>query len=104
MEKEINKVELRGRIGSVRVDDGIGVAAFTLATNRVYRDSDHNPVIETTWHAVKVWKGTVDFAFLEKGRIAHLEGFLCNRRFTDLNGYETTSVEVRATKCEIEDE
>lgn len=104
MKKEINKVELRGRIGGVRKEENLGIASFALATSRVYRDENDTPVIETTWHTVRVRRESVDFALLEKGRIAHLEGFLRNNRYTDLNGNETTSVEVWATRCEVEEE
>lgn len=102
MEKDINKVELRGRIGVVRADEKLGMASFTLATNRVYKDTDNVPVIETTWHAVRARRETVDFALLEMGRTVHLTGFLRNHKYTDLNDNETTFVEIVATKCEVE--
>lgn len=102
MKEYINKVELRGCIGCVRADERMGVARFTLATNRVYKDADNVPVIETTWHTVCVRKETADFALLEKGRTVHLSGFLRNHKYTDLNNNEATSVEIAATKCEVE--
>lgn len=102
MKEYVNKVELRGRIGSVRADERMGIARFTLATNRVYKDADNTPVIETTWHTVCVRDAIVGFALLEKGRAVHLTGFLRNHMYTDLNNNETTSVEIVATKCEVE--
>lgn len=48
--KCINCVELRGAVGTVRINEtGEGrIARFSLATNYVYRASDGMPVIETT--------------------------------------------------------
>ena len=52
--KCINCVELRGAVGTVRINEtGEGrIARFSLATNYVYRASDGMPVIETTWQDV----------------------------------------------------
>ena len=48
--KCINRVELRGVVGTARINEtGEGrIARFSLATNYVYRASDGMPVIETT--------------------------------------------------------
>ena len=54
----INRVELQGIIGSVR-QYTIGTQKgfqLTVATNRVYRDKDGNPVIETQLHRLGIGK------------------------------------------------
>ena len=57
--KCINCVELRGAVGTVRINEtGEGrIARFSLATNYVYRASDGMPVIETTWHSCIAFEG-----------------------------------------------
>ena len=55
----INKVELRGRIGTVRVQ-AIGdrlVANFSLCTEKHYQDKKGNNLIECCWHHVVVYDG-----------------------------------------------
>ncbi len=55
----MNKVELRGIVGSSNTQNvnGRNVTHFSLATNRAYKDSSGEAVIETTWHNVTAWPG-----------------------------------------------
>lgn len=55
----INRAELKGRIGTVRIcsiNDRL-VMNFSLATERHYTDTSKNNVVEVTWHHVVVWEG-----------------------------------------------
>ena len=54
--KCINRVELRGVVGTARINEtGEGrIVRFSLATNYVYRASDGMPVIETTCYQYKI--------------------------------------------------
>ena len=57
--EQLNRVELRGVVGSVRLQK-IGntqVANFTVATSLAYKDRSGSPIIETTWHNVTAWEG-----------------------------------------------
>ena len=52
----INRVELRGIVGTSRVTE-VGdrnLINFSLATNYAYKDSDGCPVIETTCYQYKI--------------------------------------------------
>lgn len=49
-------VSLAGVVG--RVWNTAAETSLSLATNYVYKDSEGNAVIETTWHMVSVLKGT----------------------------------------------
>ena len=52
----INRVELRGIVGTSRVTE-VGdrnIINFSLATNYAYRDRDGYPVIETTCYQYKI--------------------------------------------------
>ncbi len=104
MKEDINNVELRGRIGGVRVDDRLGIASFTIATNRVYKNRDGQAVIETAWHSVRMFGKPEDFAGLEKGRTAHVEGLIRYPRYTAEDGTERVTAEIVARKCEVEEE
>lgn len=105
--EQINKIELKGNIGSIKVQS-VGdkqVARFSLATNYVYKGKDGNPVIETTWHNVVAWpgKGIPDFASLKKGGLVFVTGRLRSRAYTDNDGIERQVMEVMANKIEITD-
>ncbi len=104
MKEDINRVELRGRIGSVRVNESEGTALLALATNRVYKNSCGDAIVETMWHSVRVNCEMTDLSALKKGGIAHVRGFLHLRRFTASDGQLREFMEVWATECEVEAE
>lgn len=97
--EQMNKIELKGYVGNVRVQN-VGNAKnvrFSVATNYAYKDKSGYPVIETTWHNVSAWdKGTE----LQKGDRVHVVGRLRSQRFTDSEGREQTLVEVVAREVE----
>ena len=53
----LNRIELRGFVGSVYVKDFGNTKAtnFSLATNYAYKDKSGGPVIETTWFRIIAW-------------------------------------------------
>ena len=55
--EQLNKVELRGILGVLRVIS-VGdtrYATMNVATNNCYEDAEGCPVIETTRHIVTAW-------------------------------------------------
>ena len=99
----INRVELRGIVGTSRVTE-VGdrnIINFSLATNYAYRDREGYPVIETTWHTCSAWaRREDDLTMYRKGTPLHIEGRIRNIRYTDANGCERTTLEVVASKVE----
>ena len=97
----INKVELRGRIGTVRVqsiEDKL-VANFSLCTEKHYKDRSGNNVIECTWHHVVVWEGEgINLGGLSRGVLVHLTGEIRNSQYTDTRGDSKILTEIVA-KC-----
>ena len=57
----INRVELQGRVGTVRISpvhDTI-VANFSVMTEHMYEASDGNKVVEATWMCVAAFEGVM---------------------------------------------
>ena len=102
--EQLNRVELRGIVGSVRIQmiSGANVARFTVATNFAYRDKDGNPTIETTWHNVTAWESKENRGLdkLEKGSKVYLVGRLRNQRFIGADGAERTFQEILAIRVD----
>lgn len=103
--EQLNKVQLRGYIGSIRVQT-VGcskVARFTVATNYAYRGQDGCAVIETTWHNVTAWEGNSihDLDSLKKGDAIDVIGRLKNQRYTSADGTERSSVEILASSLKV---
>ena len=101
----INKVELKGRVGTARnnVVNGSHVANFSLITDIMYKTKDGTPVSEATWFNVAAWEGK-DVQMLEKiekGAIVHVWGRLRSSRFEGQDGTEKQVYELLATKLRV---
>ena len=93
--ESINKVELQGRVGSVR--SGSGVTRFTLATNEVYNDRDGSQIIETTWHTCQVPEKAVSEP-IEKGDWVAVFGRIRNCKYTGVDGSTRVSTDILVSK------
>ena len=98
--EQLNKVELIGTVGTIRMTE-VGEASsarLSLATNYAYRSKDGAAVIETTWHNVTAWEGKsfTNLAKFEKGCKVEVEGRLRGQRYTDSEGIERYAFEVVA--------
>lgn len=103
--EQLNKVNLRGIIGSVKTFN-IGdrkCAKITVATNYAYRSQDGYAVIETSWHNVTAWEGNSihDVDQLKKGDAVEIIGRLKNQRYTSADGTEHSSVEILASSLKV---
>lgn len=103
--EQLNRVELRGTVGSVRYQTfaDASVANLTLCTNLAYKDRDGAPVIEPTWHNVVAWQGKEiqDLDKIQKGSRIHVIGRLRNRSYTGSDGFDRTIVEVVAKRLKL---
>ena len=98
--QQLNKVQLRGHIGSIKVLT-VGcskVAKFSVATNYAYKDAQGYRVIETTWSNVVAWEGQniTCLDSLKKGDAVDVIGRLKNQRYTGTDGIEHYATEIIA--------
>lgn len=101
----INRIELQGRIGTVRTNlfgDNM-VANFSLVTEYLYKTRDGGAANETTWHQVTAWEGKdmPDLNTLSKGMQVNVTGRLRTFRYTNTEGIEKQLYEVVANKVRI---
>lgn len=90
--EQLNKIEIRGIIGSIRVQNvgNTKVSNISVATNYGYTSRDGSAVIETTWHYITAWEGKdiQNLDQLKKGSFVHVIGRLRNRKYTTPDGIE----------------
>ncbi|MBI2259243.1 MAG: single-stranded DNA-binding protein [Flavobacteriia bacterium] len=93
MAGSVNKVILVGNLGKDpeirRLDNGVVLASFTLATSETYIDKSTGERRENTdWHNIVLWRGLAEIAekYLKKGLKIYLEGKLKTRNYTDKEG------------------
>lgn len=103
--EQLNKVEIRGIVGSVYVKDfgNTKVANFSVATSHAYKSQDGSPVLETTWHNVVAWEGgqIQNLDQLKKGSSVHICGRLRNRKYTASDGTERAVCDIIAGTLEL---
>lgn len=107
--EQLNKVELRGTIGSVssfNFNENSRMARFSLATAYAYKMKDGTPVIETTWHNISVWEGRAiqDLSALAVGTCVHVFGRIRQNDYTAPDGTVKRFMEIVATKVTVEEE
>ena len=97
----LNRIELRGVVGSARtmkVSES-EVTRFSVATDYFYKNKEGEAVVETTWHSVMAWdKGLSE---LKRGDKVEVVGRIRNTRYTDSEGMERTSTEVVASEVKV---
>lgn len=99
--EHLNRIELKGTVGSVQVRTvrEESVTLLTVATNYVYKAIDGSHVIETTWHNVTAWKDaeTEDAENLKKGDEVHILGRIRQQKYVATSGEERSSYNVLAS-------
>lgn len=105
--EQLNKIELRGVVGSIRTQSFAQntVARLTLVTNFAYKDKEGSAVIDTSWHNIVAWdnKFMPDFATITKGSKLYVTGRIRYQKYTGVDGVERISTEVVANKMVVID-
>ena len=91
IEESINRIELRGIVGSQRISSvgDVKMIMFSVATNHVYNSKEGaSPFIETTWfQCVAMDKDfNLEDERFRKGNVIHIEGRLRSQRYTNGTG------------------
>lgn len=98
----VNKVTLIGNLGQDpevrRLESGVAVAKFSIATTEKYKDRNGETQSQTEWHNVVVWRQLAELAeqYLKKGRQVYVEGKLTHRKWQDKDGNNRYTTEVVA--------
>ena len=100
--EQLNKVELRGIVGTCHTqeyEDAIH-ANFSVATSYAYKDADGTPIVETTWHSVSACEKkdmpVFDLAHLGLGDKVHIIGRIQAHRYVTQDGNERTTYRIIA--------
>ncbi len=94
----LNHITISGRICNdielKTTNNGVSVAAFTVAVDRNYNKEDK----QTDFIPVVVWRQTAEFVsrYFDKGQPIIVEGRLQVRGYTDKEGNKRTATEVVA--------
>src|SRR2546423_12164982 len=105
----LNKIMLIGNLGKDPelnvTQEGTPVTKFTLAVNRNTKTSTGERKEETEWFNIVAWNKLAETCerYLHKGSKVYIEGRLTQRKYTDREGVQRTSVEVIANDMKMLD-
>ena len=103
----LNKIMLIGNLGKppemTYTQEGIAVTKFSLAVNRYKKSANGEREEETEWFNIVAWRQLAEtcYKYLQKGSKVYIEGRLTQRKYTDREGAQRTSIEVMASEMEI---
>ena len=103
--EQLNKIELRGIVGSVRVQiyDESKMARISLATNYAYKDRDGTAVFDTSWHNVVAWQGWYiqDLEKITKGSKLYVCGRVRYQKYTGVDGVDRIGTDIIASRLQL---
>ena len=77
--------------------------SFRLATTERYKDRNGDVKENTEWHQIVAWGKMADIVekFVKKGSQLYVEGKITTRRWTDKDGNDRFTTEIRAEGIQI---
>lgn len=99
---DLNKVMIIGRLTADpeprTTPQGVTVANFSVATNRVWKDDQGNQQERVEYHNIVVWRRLAEICaqYLAKGRQVYIEGHLQTRSWEGQDGKKNYRTEVVA--------
>ena len=104
----INRIELRGRVGSISIRKAgeTRCARVKLATDYYYKGRDGGAVVDTTWHNLVIWDSRTGARIdeIKSGDCLHIYGRLRTDKYTTDEGEEKYSTEIVVAKAALEEE
>lgn len=95
MNQDINRVELCGKVGTVRQNNCC--ANFTLCTEHGYVNHEGFVICESTWHNVVAFESRqISIKNITKDARVYLTGRIRNNRYTAADGTERVFSEILA--------
>ncbi len=104
MARDLNKVQLTGRLGadpSLRYTaQGSAILTFRVASNRIWRTASGSSHSDTEWFRVVAWDQLAEqcHQLLSRGAHIYVEGRLQTRQWADEGGQSRSATEVIASE------
>ena len=98
----LNKAMIIGRLGDDpelrQTQSNTSVATLSVATTERYKDRNGEQQEKTEWHRVVAWGKLADICdqYLKKGDLAYFEGPIETNKWTDKDGNDRYSTQVKA--------
>ena len=104
----LNKVEIRGVVGTIHVDKvaDTETAQISVMVEDAFRSSSGDAMIECTWFSIRVWKGAgiADLSKITKGTWVEIHGKQRCRRYVGEDGADRVCYEIIADTVKLVEE
>lgn len=104
----LNKVQIIGRLGQdpelKHLQSGDATTTLSVATSEKWKDKQSGEMREKTeWHRITLFGRLAEIAgqYLRKGSLAYFEGQLQTRKWTDKDGVEKYTTEIKASSMQL---
>lgn len=103
----LNRAQIIGNLGrdpeSRYLPDGTLTVQLAIATTEKWKDKAGNRQEATTWHRCVVWARLAEIAaeYLRKGALVYIEGRIDHRKWTDKEGQERYTTEIRVEQLRM---
>ena len=103
----LNRAQIIGHLGrdpeSRYLPDGTLTVQLAIATTEKWKDKAGNRQEATTWHRCVVWARLAEIAaeYLRKGALVYVEGRIDHRKWTDKEGQERYTTEIRVEQLRM---
>jgi single-strand DNA-binding protein len=110
METEMASVNLAIIVGHLGADpelkylpNGDAVVNLSVATSEKYKDKSGQLVETTEWHRVSFFGSTAEVCgkYLRKGSLVYIEGSIRTRKYTDKEGIERYTTEIKGSRMKM---
>lgn len=99
----LNQVQIIGHLGkdpeTRYMPSGDAVCNFSIATTEKWKDKNTGEAMESTeWHRISTFGRLAEISgqYLKKGSLAFVQGSIKTRKYTDKDGVEKYSTEIKA--------
>ena len=103
----VNKAILIGRVGrdpeSRFLASGEAVCNFSIATSEQWKDKNGEKQEATEWHRISFFGKVAEVCaqYLKKGSTVYIEGSIRTRKWTDKDGTEKYSTEIKGERMQM---
>lgn len=101
----LNRIQIRGTVGAVRLNEihGTKVATFSVATEYLKAMPGDSPAREVTWHNVVCWQSESadSLEALDRGMAVYVEGRMRSTQYTSSSGEKKNFYEIIASRLEF---
>ena len=103
----VNKVILIGNLGADPetryLPAGDAVTNISIATTEKWKDKSGEMQEQTEWHRISFFGRQAEICgeYLKKGSSVYVEGRLQTRKWTDKEGHERTTTEIRGDRMQM---